>query len=60
MDATYKKLDELYRALLATSDIEEITASATVGSIYDLSGRMVPDSIRSGIYIINGEKVLVK
>ena len=60
LDAAYNKLDELYRALLATSDIKEITASATVGSIYDLSGRMVPDSTKSGIYIVGGKKVLVK
>ncbi|MBR5600659.1 MAG: alpha-N-acetylglucosaminidase [Bacteroidaceae bacterium] len=60
IDATYNKLNALYKALLTTSDIKDIAACTTIGSIYDLSGRRHADNSDSGIYIIDGKKILTK
>jgi hypothetical protein len=60
IDATYNKLNALYKALLTTSDIKDIAACTTISSIYDLSGRRHADNSDSGIYIIDGKKILTK
>ena len=60
MDAAYNKLKTLYDALLKATGIEGITANAAFGSIYDLSGRSLSDVSKSGIYIVDGKKVLMR
>ena len=42
-----------------TTDIDEIPAQTAERAIYDLQGRVV-DNPTSGIYIINGKKVIIK
>ena len=60
MDAAYNKLKTLYQTLLKATGIEGITANAAIGSIYDLSGRSLSDVSKSGIYIVDGKKVLLR
>ena len=60
MDAAYNKLKTLYQTLLKATGIEGITANAAFGSIYDLSGRSLSDVSKSGIYIVDGKKVLLR
>ena len=49
-----------------TSDVEEVRSESTSGYVYDLHGRLIrqsPDNLEDmpkGVYIIKGEKVLVK
>lgn len=44
-----------------TTDIEEVeTESENVKAIYDLTGRKLSEITKPGIYIVNGNKVLVK
>ena len=44
-----------------TTDIEEVeTESSEVNAIYDLTGRKLEGISGTGIYIVNGKKVLVK
>ena len=44
-----------------TTGVEEVeTENGEVKVIYDLTGRRVQETVKGGIYIINGKKVLVK
>ena len=44
-----------------TTGVEELeTENEEVKAIYDLTGRRVQETVKGGIYIINGKKVLVK
>lgn len=43
-----------------TTSIEDVNGENTVEGIYDLTGRKIEVITESGIYIINGKKVLVK
>ena len=44
-----------------TTGVEEVeTENGEVKAIYDLTGRRVQETVKGGIYIINGKKVLVK
>ena len=60
MDAAYNRLKALYDALLKSTDIKKVTDNSKGGRMYDLSGRQLQDSFKSGIYIVDGKKVLVK
>ena len=46
--------------IVETTDIEDIDAEVENNVIYDLSGRRIAEITKSGIYIVNGKKVLVK
>lgn len=46
--------------IVETTDIEDIDAEVENDVIYDLSGRRITEITKSGIYIVNGKKVLVK
>lgn len=44
-----------------TTGVEEVeTENGEVKVIYDLTGRRVQETVKGGIYIVNGKKVLVK
>ena len=43
-----------------TTDIENVERERGETTIYDLTGRKIEEISESGIYIINGKKVLVK
>ena len=44
-----------------TTGVEEVeTENGEVKAIYDLTGRRVQETVKGGIYIVNGKKVLVK
>ncbi|MBO5922328.1 MAG: hypothetical protein J6Q48_08095 [Bacteroidaceae bacterium] len=47
------------RYVSSTTDIEFVNADVAPGSIYDLQGRRM-EKAQNGIYIIDGEKVIVK
>ena len=52
-------IDVLLNVLDPTS-IEDVEAESEVKGIYDMQGRKLSEIVKSGIYIINGKKVLVK
>ncbi len=60
-DALYNVRTSLRFTIKDTSGIESIIASGKKSkAVYDLAGRRIQDNAKSGIYIRNGRKVLVK
>ncbi len=47
-------------AISASTGIENVDAEAENAVIYDLTGRRIAELTKAGIYIVNGNKVLVK
>jgi hypothetical protein len=54
------ELPEYYITVNNTTTIEGVDAEVEEDVIYDLSGRRITEITNSGIYIVNGKKVLVK
>ncbi|MBR4848373.1 MAG: hypothetical protein IKV07_03340 [Bacteroidaceae bacterium] len=54
------KYISMYAAEILTSSIEAVNAEVENNVIYDLTGRRIEKITESGIYIVNGKKVLVK
>jgi hypothetical protein len=52
-------IDVLLNVLDPTS-IEDVEAESEADGFYDMQGRKLSEIVKSGIYIINGKKVLVK
>ena len=52
-------IDVLLNVLDPTS-VEDVEAESEVKGVYDMQGRKLSEIVKSGIYIINGKKVLVK
>lgn len=50
----------MYDSALTTTAIESVVAEAENNVIYDITGRRVEKITNAGIYIVNGNKVLVK
>ena len=44
----------------APTAIEQVSTNANTNAIYTLSGQRVKSITRSGLYIVNGKKVMVK
>ena len=49
-----------FRLMFGTTAIEEVEAENGVETIYDLAGRKLESISGSGIYIVNGKKVIVR
>ena len=51
----------IVRVKANNTSVEEVNGDGeNVKTVYDLQGRKVKDASKPGVYIINGEKVLVK
>ena len=50
----------MYDAEIIASSIEAFNAESENNVIYDLAGRRIEKITEAGIYIVNGNKVLVK
>ena len=50
----------LYRLADETTAIDEVKGENSIEAIYDLTGRKIDNITKPGIYIVNGNKVLVK
>ena len=50
----------MYGADILTTSIESVTIETENTVIYDLTGRRIEKITNAGIYIVNGNKVLVK
>ncbi|MBO7230184.1 MAG: hypothetical protein J6V20_02095 [Bacteroidaceae bacterium] len=57
---TNETIVTMYDSALTTTAIESVVAEAENNVIYDITGRRVEKITNAGIYIINGNKVLVK
>ena len=55
-------IDQFREKMLTTDDEDEIQtvqAATDNGKLYDLQGRRIANPSKSGIYIMNGKKVLI-
>lgn len=62
-EAAYQAADgwkEFSNIIGVDTSIENLKSESTLPMIYDLSGRRVEDCTKSGIYIINGKKIVIK
>ena len=54
------KYISMYAADILTTSVEAVNAEVENNVIYDLTGRRIEKITNAGIYIVNGNKVLVK
>ncbi|MBR5860542.1 MAG: alpha-N-acetylglucosaminidase C-terminal domain-containing protein [Bacteroidaceae bacterium] len=61
VDKVYNKLEALYNALLKATDIKDVALGERFSDcVYNLSGSRIDSIVKSGIYIVDGKKKLVK
>ena len=54
--------DVYYMAITVITGVEQLRSDNEIQVIYDLTGRKVtdPENLKSGIYIVNGKKMMVR